>query len=405
MKVAILLGRGIEGCGVTRFALEQEKWFKKQKSIICEIFASDDKKWGRRNAQQHTIKTFENDRVKGLAKILDEEYDIVYYHSLAGRSNSEEYQNLWFEYLVKGVTKPLKIAFQHDHKLGSLVRNHKVWETMMYMDACFTHSLGSPFCKKLKEKGIKTPVDTFSVGFDFDSLAHVIRPVNRQLKRVSYFGRFAGFKDPERIVDMQPLLQQSGFFSELRGIERSIGSLPLFYNDTKDRENTYKTNIYEVNKKNPDPFLKSLTKTYIYGPYNRVEGLAELSASMFGADFFNLDSDSHSNNMEYSMAEIIAVGCIPLFDVNWAKNTRHINGELFNDLKSFAIFSDRDNFTKTIAEMEVLANDLEYRDKFRRNSFELAKEHCDSSKAFKDILNISLLVKKKTNYEDQLEIF
>ena len=27
MKVAIILGRGIEGCGVTKFSLEQNKWF------------------------------------------------------------------------------------------------------------------------------------------------------------------------------------------------------------------------------------------------------------------------------------------------------------------------------------------------------------------------------------------
>lgn len=405
MKVAILLGRGIEGCGVTRFALEQERWFQKQKSISCKVFASDDKKWGRRDAQQHNIITFENDRVKGLSKILDEEYDVVYYHSLAGRSNTEEYRELWYEYMVKGITKPLKIAFQHDHKLGSLTRNHKVWETMQYMDACFTHSLGSPFCKKLSEKGIRTPVSVFSVGFDFDSLLHFRKPVDKQLKRVTYFGRFAGFKDPERIVDMQPILEQYRFYSELRGIERSIGSLPLFYGDVKDRENTYKKNIYEVTKKNPEPYIKSPALTYIYGPYNRIEGLAELSESMFGADFFNLDADSHSNNMEYSMAEIIAVGCIPLFDVNWAKNTRHVNGLLMNDLKEFAIFSDRNDFKKTVEEMEELADNNYLRSKFRKNSFELAKEHCDSSKAFKDILTETLLVEKKTNYMDQLEMF
>ena len=29
MKVAIIMGRGIEGCGVTKFTVEQTKWLKK----------------------------------------------------------------------------------------------------------------------------------------------------------------------------------------------------------------------------------------------------------------------------------------------------------------------------------------------------------------------------------------
>ena len=54
MKVAIILGRGIEGCGVTRYALEEQKWYINN-GIQCDIYAGTDKKWGRKDAQEHNI--------------------------------------------------------------------------------------------------------------------------------------------------------------------------------------------------------------------------------------------------------------------------------------------------------------------------------------------------------------
>jgi hypothetical protein len=62
MKVAIILGRGIEGCGVTRYALEEQDWYKKNK-IECNIYASCDKKWGRKDAQENDIIEFTNSEI------------------------------------------------------------------------------------------------------------------------------------------------------------------------------------------------------------------------------------------------------------------------------------------------------------------------------------------------------
>ena len=49
MKIAIVLGRGLEGCGVTKNAVEWEVWLKSE-GHIPTIYASKDKKWSRNNS-------------------------------------------------------------------------------------------------------------------------------------------------------------------------------------------------------------------------------------------------------------------------------------------------------------------------------------------------------------------
>lgn len=260
-----------------------------------------------------------------------------------------------------------------------------IWETMGQMDASFTHSLSSPFAKKMREFNPQVPLIKMGLGFDFDSLKQYWKPIETQKKRISYFGRFAGFKDPQRIVDMQPELERVGIVGEMRGIERSIGSLDLFYSDLEDRQNSYRPNIYEVNNKNPEPAQQTPDKVWIYGPYNRLEGIEELSTSMFGADFYNLDAEAYGNNMEFAMCEIIACGTIPVFDKHWADNCTHLNGTLFAKMKDFAVYSDRSNLADTADQLAVLANDHEAREARRQRCFEIAKEHCGNDVVYRQM--------------------
>lgn len=394
MKVAIILGRGIEGCGVTRYALEEQKWYLNN-NIHCDIYAGTDKKWGRAKAQENNIIEFGNNEIDDLVNKLNAEYSIVYYQSLpAKKGYTEEYKTDFYEKLVKGVTKPIKLSHQNDHKAQSLARNSMIWETMAEMDASYTHSLTSPFAKKMKEKNPHVPLIKMGLGFDFDSLREYWKHPEDQVKRISYFGRFAGFKDPQRIITMQPILEKYGIIGEMKGIERSIGSLDLFYSDLTDRKNSYRPNIYEVKKKDIE-INQTPDKIWIYGPYNRLEGIDDLSTSMFGADFYNLAPEAYGDNMEFAMCEIIACGVIPVFDKHWADNCTHRNGTKFSDIKTFAIYSDKDNLEEAVKEMELLANDHRLRAERREACFEWAKSHADNSVVYAQMHQDALKVTKK----------
>lgn len=392
MRTAIILGRGIEGCGVTRYALEEQKWYRNN-GMVCDIYAATDKKWGRKDAQENDIIEFGNDEIKTLSRKLDQ-YDIVYYQSLPSKKHSIEYQTLFFDYLVCGVQKPLKLSHQNDHKAQSLSRNSRIWETMSHMDGSFTHSFSSPFAKKMKEKNPHVPILKMGLGFDFDSLRQYWKPVTEQKKRISYFGRFAGFKDPQRLIDMQPMLQTSGIVGEMKGIERSIGSLDLFYTDRNDRKNTYRQNIYEV--KPNETVDQTLDKVWIYGPYQRLQGIEDLSMSMFGADFYNLDAEAYGDNMEFAMCEIIGCGTIPVFDLHWAQNC-NFQGTPFSELKDFAVYSTRMDLQDTVDQLRELSLDHEGRDKRRMSCFEIAKQHCDNDVVYRNMHQNAIKVKKRSN--------
>ena len=46
MKVAQVLGRGVEGAGITRYVIELAAYLKKS-GIDFKVYVVDDKKWGR----------------------------------------------------------------------------------------------------------------------------------------------------------------------------------------------------------------------------------------------------------------------------------------------------------------------------------------------------------------------
>lgn len=397
MKLAILLGRGVEGCGVTRYALETYNWFTKN-GHDATMYGGTDKLWHRNKAQAHNVVEYKSSGISELRDKFNNEYDVVIYLSLPSqKSNSLEYREEFYNELVLGVDKPLKFAIQCDHKSQSFMRNSMLWETMTEMNGVFTHSIEGPFGVKFSENVKNVPLIKMDNGFDFDSLVKFRKPIESQIKRISYFGRFATCKDPGRITDMQPVLEKYGFLGEMRGVERSIGSLHMYYTDPSDRENTYRHNVYEV-KDDLGRRLKKLAaeqkdkvhtpdKIWIWGPYIREQGLEELSKSMFGADFFHVKASSYGGNLEYAMCEIIAVGCIPVFDIHWAENCHHISGTLFADIKDFALYSDRNDHESLVKEMEFLANNPGIREARRLKCLEIAKEHCSSDVSYNKMLN------------------
>ena len=66
MKVCIFMARGLEGCGVTKFSLEQRDWFIKNGHEVTLVYAKD-KSFTRNCA--HDYKSF------SIPVLLAKEYD------------------------------------------------------------------------------------------------------------------------------------------------------------------------------------------------------------------------------------------------------------------------------------------------------------------------------------------
>lgn len=388
-RIAIILGRGVEGCGVTRYVIEEQAWYRSQK-MVCDVYASTDKLWPRRLAQPLELAgTFDAHTALATAKKIDENYDIVYFQSWPSKNHSQLFCTRFLQ-MMQEIVKPVKIAHQNDHKIHSINRNYKMFELLRNVDATFTFTKTCKYATMVKEFVPELPIMTVGNGFNFDGYKKMWRPFEEKKKCITYFGRFATFKDPQRLVDHFDKFKKANIAVEMRGVERSLGSLKLFYEDPAVRDKQ-RDCIFEVHPKNgivekhTKPIPKD--KLLVYGPYTRMgeDGLPRLAESMFGADFYHLDASYYGENMmEYSMAEAIAVGTVGVFDSHWIKHCAP---------KLAAISCDREDMAATVTAMKHLAHKDIY-EKYRTKAWEQAREMCDSNVVFKKMHNAAMTVTK-----------
>jgi hypothetical protein len=394
MKIALVLAKGVEGCGLTRHTIEFYNWLIKE-GHEATIYAAIQKKWPRHKSTDIVATEF---KLKDIPKIAAEleEHDVVYYTSYPHKSVGDEFNEAFIEQCIYGLKNPVKVGNCLDHNTANLAKNYKYWDVMKVMDTMFNYSARSNFANKLREEAPDTPLIEMNLNpYDYDAWNHVVVPAEKQQRRVTYFGRFAGFKDPFRMFDIMNLLKDEDFVTEARGVERSMGALPMFLEE--DRK-TPRSDVFEVNeKKNPVTYPQHTDKLYIYGPYNLAEGMSELGNSMFGAEFFNLPERLYGSMIEYAMSEVIAAGTIPLFDKHWGEHVIHrTEGVPFIELENFAIFVDRDDVEASIPQMLELAADHKKRDEFRKNSLRLAKLHNAPEVVNTDLFEAISNVKKRT---------
>ncbi len=411
MKIALILGRGIEGAGITRYCCELSSWLIDQ-GIKTDVYTIDDKKWPRRKLQ-----SFKKDpiminksNISKHSEILDK-YDYVFINSVPSVKHSQWAIDGFLKIIQDLSTK--KILFQNDHKIGSIRRNANFFEICKLCDGIVSFSITSPFYKKLISlfgEDIKNRYIPLINGFNFDNLIKYRK--EKHYKKITYLGRFAGFKQPERLFAFLPYSKQNKILLEMKGVERSIGAVHIFYDDVKKR--IPRNNIYEVTKKTLangleiDNDKRDYEHIYIFPPYEYTEGMESLSTSLFGADFYHLDADAYGNSIEYAQCEVIGVGSIPLFDYHWAENTWvHKYGkktdQRYIDVDYYGLFLKKDlsNVPEIVDKVNEIWSKPSLKKKYQECSLEVTKNHCDINYIYRDLLNNIKNIQKAKNFKNK----
>lgn len=399
MKIAFILGRNVEGCGVTMCTLQNQNWLRANGHEVT-TYALDDKRWGRRKGIPNDFVEVKVDNAKLIVSKLNE-CDFVIYNSLPSKKHSDKAKDTFTNYWIKEITAT-KVLAQFDHKRQSLSRNHDIIGTCTLMDAFFSHSLTSDFSNLVK--GL-APIYKMGLGVDYTALETFRKPQERLIKKATYFSRVASFKDPQRMLDLFPMLSKEGIITELNGIERSMSSLGLLMDENrkiKPEINDFSNG--KVDKNTMEIRGTDLNQAYVFGPYQRDLGLECQSYSMFGADFYNLKPHMYGDNFENAMCEIIGCGSIPLFDAHFAENCKlRGTNTYFKDIENFAVFSDRSNLQGTVDQMVEIANSPELIRKYRQTGLNVAIEHSDINNVMKDIVRDLEKIKKKTDYKEPIQ--
>jgi len=389
MRIANVLGRGIEGAGVTRFAAELDSYIKYKTEHNIDTFALIDHRWPREKMQKHEFITMKIKDMNLLEFIKNlNTYDAVIFNSVPAKKNFSKQAHEYFAAIVDGTIKSKKFSIQNDHKKASLNRNINIYDFNDKMDGIFTFSLDSAFARALKERNpeIKKKLIIFRNGMNFDAFNNLMQPIVSQKKRISYFGRFATFKDPWRLIHFHSYIKKYKFITELIGIERSMGSFD-FLNKNKDKLYDYSNKKFaKISKRK-----QSLKKPYVYGPYIREDGLKHIAESMFGASFFNITSEkeSHGNLLEYAQLEMIAVGAIPVYDYDWSRNTKTIGGCLYGDIPGFGLFLKKDlsNADDVAFLMNEIAGDKKLATRYCCTAYQTAYQNFADIFAFEEFLH------------------
>jgi len=391
-KIAIIMGRGIEGCGVTKFTVEQCKYFERN-GYDYSVFASKDKSWTRKKAHNtsniHQLKFAEDEEVDDMIKNINKA-DIAIINSLPAMSLKEAaIEN--FKRMLSEIKVPV-VLIQHDHSMQSIRRNGALDEAIERANIIFVHSTTNDFAKYAGEKvGSRltlfgeeegTPIVAFQPGMYFDEVKDEYwKDSCKDINHHKWIGREVTWKgSAEMFAFHNAHLKANNCLTTFEGIERS----PAYLNIKDKFEFAFriKDDIGEFDLSNAYGELAQ-----VFGSYIQHEMLQRMAEVGFGYQLSYLKPHFIDRSIEYTHCEVVCTGTIPVFHKQYGESCthRHYGKRLIDCENSGTIWLGPGNLDEVNAQILELDNPKK-RDQMRNNAFEFYKLHQDASYTFKEIM-------------------
>lgn len=401
-KIALIFGLSIEGAGATRNGSEMQHWCE-QNGLDFKIFSYDESRFLREESHKINYTKFGRNNISEIVEELNT-YDIVMFNTYPFPKIGQEAYEKFYHELVKKITT-LKIGFMHEINKVIIDKIPYILGLMNEMDIIYTFGPDTWFSKNtaalLPSKVPGERIKKFTMWFNFELLEHYRNEVSLKdkEKKMLYLGRYVSTKDVPRVLDLGAKLleKDKDFKTIVRGIDTSIGAKVTVL----DHPNA-------INYLLKEPRYNSNSCVPVYGPYMREDGMNEMSRSLFGVSFWNMQKrgvEEYGDRMEYTQIETISVGTIPVFDKHWGENNRTKDGRRYIDIPYSAIYCDRENLDETVDKLIEVANNLELQEKYRQTSYELVKQEFDASIVLPEMFKEMLLIgkdKDKFKTDDEL---
>ena len=387
------MGRGIEGCGVTKFTIEQCKYYSKH-GYDYKVYASKDKTWTRKNAHKtdniHQLKFSKDDEVDAIIEDINKS-DIAIINSLPALSLKEEAITN-FSRMLSEIKVPVALI-QHDHAMQSIRRNGSLDEAIERADIIFVHSTTNDFAKYAAEKvggnvtlfGEEegTPIVAFQPGMYFDEVKERYwKKECEDEKHHKWIGRTTSWKGyKEMFAYHNEYLRNNDFLTTFEGIERSPAYLGFRELSEFDGLLAEDPNTYDLS----EAYGKHVQ---VFGPYIQEEMLERMSKVGFGYQLSRMKDHFIQRSIEYTHCEVVCTGTIPVFNKKYgdACTHRHYGGKLSEYENSGTVWFDENNFDETLNQMLDIMSSKEKRKQMRNDAFEFYKLHQDADYTFSDIM-------------------
>ena len=370
-KFAIVLGRAIDGVGCTRCAVEIWTWCQRN-GIDLEIFAHVGKKMSRHNSQKFDYVGYKEKDLDDIQKQLNEK-DVVMFWSYPYAKFSHSYAKSFYEKIVKGVTKPIKVGFTYELHKTFIDKIPYLVGIMNNMDIIYGYGPNTWFNRSMEgmfpSKKAEHRVLRMTHCVDFEEMKQFRNDNPHTDKKIMFCGRWTTTKDPSRLLNMAPYIKKldPDFQVKVMGMEKSRGAKDDIY------DNPYCIDMTDPNK-GPQPNEKGCAE--VYKEYVHADAMKELSNSMFAFSGFHLKESEYSDRWECAMMEYCNAGAIPVFDIDWAKHNHLIRttGETYYDYNlkhPFMLVNDKNDLETTAKEIVELSKDVEKQKEMIKNGYKV----------------------------------
>jgi len=394
MKIAIIMGRGIEGCGVTKFTVEQTKWLTKNGHDHV-VFSSKDKSWTRKNAHDvSNVVQLKLAKVEEANKMIDgcNKADVVIINSLPSLSHPEEAIKQ-FNRALEEITKPV-VLIQHDHSALSIKRNACIEEAVKRANVIFGHSRKNDFAKYVSEvteggglagffdENNSKTILNFQPGLDFDAVRNKFWLDINQTKPYmhKWIGRTTSWKGYVQMFKFHnEYLRKAGYITTFEGIEKSPAYLA--FRELSEFHGMIDKEINTVDLQKDQP-------AYVFGPFINDQMLYRMSACGFGYQLSVLDERFIERSIEYTHCEVVCAGVVPVFRKAYGERCTHrkFDDKLINCKDNGTVWLDDNDMQPAFDLVNKLAKDAVMRNEYREMAFEFYKQHQDSQYTFAEMM-------------------
>ena len=391
-NISIIMGRGIEGCGVTKFTIEQCKYYERN-GYQYKVFASSDKSFTRKNAHVTSniqlLKFADANAVNEMILEVNKS-DVVIINSLPAISLKESaIEN--FKSALANIEVPI-VLIQHDHAMASIRRNAALDDAIKAAKVIFAHSTTNAFAEYAKRlvggevtlfnenKG--TPIHSFQPGMYFDEVKDTYwKDSCKDINHHKWIGRTTSWKGyTEMFAFHNTYLKAHKSLTTFEGIERSPAYLGFIKISEFDGRLKEKISEFDLS----DSYGAHVQ---VFGPYVQHEMLERMSNVAFGYQLSHLKPHFIDRSIEYTHCEVVCTGTIPVFHKKYGESCihRHYGKRLIDCENSGTIWLDADNFDEAFAQILEL-KDPKKRDQMRNDAFEFYKLHQDASHTFTELM-------------------
>lgn len=331
-RTAILLLRGVEGCGVSTYARHFKAYFDENNRGKCDIFALNLSVGRPDTSTDLPITKFSFDEADELVRRVNEDYDLSLVFSVPAKNAKEEIVNNYVERILEKIKSP-KWLINHDHHYLSIGRNADFENAINACDGVLCHSLVETKCgfiRWMKKRNINTRVEKLYTFFHVPLVSDFVTfDKTNRLKRLINASRAVAWKRSSLILNLQKELAKKRFITEMIGFERSIAG----YSQLKNYEGKldwYVTDDFDKPVKAPSAFSNAHInerffdfvddegqdpdKMYVFGSYDHKRGLKRICQSAFATHprSFEHNGLDYGDNHEYQGLEA-ALLSVPIF--------------------------------------------------------------------------------------------